>query len=69
MKLDKCFYCNKDILKTDEKRNVPLDRPYVNLPFHEVCLDSIEDVTLFLTQNLQRVYTYIENRKLSTQKG
>lgn len=61
-----CFYCDKEILSTDEKRIVPLDKPYINLWFHRACLDSIENVDVLLTQNPQKIYNYKEKRDLST---
>jgi hypothetical protein len=54
----RCFKCGKEI---DGLRSfLPLDRPYVNLPFHRKCYKSLDDEMEFCTQNYDRIIEYID---------
>lgn len=53
----KCFECGKEI---DGLRSfLPLDHPYVNLPFHRDCYTSIEDELAYVTKHYDRIMEYI----------
>jgi hypothetical protein len=58
----KCFDCGENILKDDVKF-IPLDVPYVNLPFHRsscllnVIADGEEE---YLRKNLGKILDYMD---------
>ena len=53
----KCFECGKEI---DGLRSfLPLDQPYINLPFHRDCYKSIEDELAYVTKHYDRIVEYI----------
>ena len=53
----KCFKCRKEI---DGLRSfLALDRPYVNLPFHRKCYESLDDELAYVTENYDRIIEYI----------
>ncbi len=53
----KCFECDK---KIDGLRSfLPLDKPYVNLPFHRDCYTDIEDELAYVTEHYERIMQYI----------
>jgi hypothetical protein len=62
-----CFYCQKEILKTELQYFLPLDRPYINIPFHrETCLPNILGKEReYLEENKERLFGKNEN----TNKG
>ena len=54
----KCFECDKEI---DGLRSfLPLDRPYVNLPFHRDCYNSLDSELKYVTKNYDRIIEYIK---------
>lgn len=53
----KCFECGKEI--DGLKSILPLDRPYVNLPFHRDCYTSIDDELEYVTEHYDRILEYI----------
>lgn len=59
----KCFKCEKEI--EGLKSILPLDRPYVNLPFHRDCYNELEDELGYVTENYDRIidYIYTKNNK------
>ena len=65
-----CFKCNKEIKQEDKKFMYGLDRPYINLFFHEDCWSKIErDIEVYLTQNVDLVYNYIEKQGKKVKNG
>lgn len=56
----KCFKCEKEIIGL--KSILPLDRPYVNLPFHRDCYNELEDELEYVTENYDRIIDYIYNK-------
>lgn len=61
-----CSYCGKEI--TDVKyRTVAFDRPYLNLRFHPDCLTQIDDMAVYVEENLSR-FLKAESTSNSTKK-
>lgn len=56
--MSKCFECGKGI--EGLRSFLPLDRPYVNLPFHRECYTDIDDELEYCTENYERILDYIE---------
>lgn len=58
-----CFYCNEPI--KDEHRNIPLERPYVNLFMHRDCYDKFnqQDVEIYLNEHIKEIRKYKERTK------
>jgi hypothetical protein len=56
----KCFKCGKGIRGL--RSFLPLERPYVNLPFHRDCYKSIEDELAYVTEHYDRIMEYIASR-------
>jgi hypothetical protein len=54
----KCFRCGKKI--EGLRSFLPLDKPYVNLPFHRDCYKSLDDELEYVTENYDRIIEYIE---------
>lgn len=74
----RCFYCDKEISTTKNSDGrvqetryimVALDRPYGNLFFHRPCFDSMDNMEVYLTQNMDDVLKSIENNKKSKKMG
>lgn len=53
----KCFKCEKQI--EGLKSILPLDKPYVNLPFHRDCYNDLDDELEYVTKNYDRIIAYI----------
>lgn len=53
----KCFKCEKQI--EGLKSILPLDKPYVNLPFHRDCYNDLDDELEYVTKNYDRIIDYI----------
>ena len=53
----KCFHCGK--LIKGLRSFLPLERPYVNLPFHRDCYTSIDDELAYVTKHYERILEYI----------
>jgi len=53
-----CFKCNKEI--EGLLSWMALDRPYVNLPFHRECYESLNDELAYVTEHIDRIMEYIE---------
>lgn len=70
----KCFYCGEEISsERHEMKFVPLDRPYVNLPVHNGCVQPMEEYGLnkYLEDNIERIYLLAgkTDHKESNRKG
>jgi uncharacterized protein YmfQ (DUF2313 family) len=49
-----CIVCKKDVLKTDDKKMIGLEIPYVNLYIHKECYNEIKDtLEEFMKENLE----------------
>ena len=57
----KCFKCGKEI--EGLKSILPLDRPYVNLPFHRDCYKNlgknVGDELAYVTKHYARIKQYV----------
>jgi hypothetical protein len=51
----KCFVCEKDLDEFGGVFMLGLDRPYVNLWFHRVCFDEIDDLLGYLTSKIEEI--------------
>lgn len=51
----RCFACEKEIENPEDVFMLGLDRPYVNLWFHRVCLDKIDDLLDYLASNINKI--------------
>ncbi len=53
----RCFECGKEI--EGLKSLLPLDRPYINLPFHRTCYKDLDDELAYVTKHYDRIMEYI----------
>jgi hypothetical protein len=65
----KCLYClvnkeeNPEINKNSQDYQlIAIEKPYVNLFFHKECLNKIENIITFLTENTEIWYNYSVQR-------
>jgi hypothetical protein len=58
--MSKCFFCDVEIQPEEPKRFVPLENPYVNLPFHKACYRQLSGLgeTNWLITNSDRIFKY-----------
>jgi hypothetical protein len=64
-----CIVCKEEVLKTDDKFYLGLDKPYVNLPLHRKCWLSIKDkLNYFLPENEELLYNIIEESNKNRKK-
>jgi hypothetical protein len=60
-----CIVCKEEVLGTDDKTMLGIDKPYINLWLHKACYRSIiDDLDSFFTQQtIEFMYnTYILNK-------
>lgn len=51
----KCFVCEENLDEIEEIFMLGLDRPYVNLWFHKVCLNEIDDLLAYLETKIDKI--------------
>jgi len=51
----KCFICEEDLNDFGGVFMLGLDKPYVNLWFHKVCLDEIDDLLAYLETKIDKI--------------
>ena len=62
-----CPKCSQEILETDEKFMLGIDRPYYNIWFHRNCFKSIpygEELKLLLLNTVNLWYNISINQKI-----
>ena len=58
--LQKCIVCKEDVLISDEKKMIGIEKPYVNIYVHLSCYKEIEsNLEEYLKENLGE---YLRNR-------
>lgn len=66
----KCFHCEEEFeTRVGNYKLVVSDRPYINIYFHKVCYNKINDIySYFEGKNEKKWYNYISERSGNERK-
>lgn len=68
----KCFYCDKEILTSEEKIMIAFDKPYANIFIHRNgCLYSVNEVgeDEYMNTHIERLYEFATRLPDATTKN
>jgi hypothetical protein len=59
--LQKCIVCKEDVLQSQDKKMIAIEKPYLNLYVHLLCYKEIENnLKEFMNENLEE---FLKNDK------